>query len=44
MYISPNTRIILEDKLITKEMAIDESIIVLRKGKKKWIIPKWQLQ
>ena len=36
--ITINDEKILEDKLITKEMAIDESIIVLRKGKKKYYL------
>ncbi len=36
--ITINDEKILEDKIITKEMAIDDSIIVLRKGKKKYYL------
>ena len=36
--ITVNDKKILEDKIITKEMAIDNSIIVLRKGKKKYYL------
>ena len=36
--ITINDEKILEDKMITKEMAIDDSIIVLRKGKKKYYL------
>ena len=36
--ITINDEKMLEDKIITKEMAIDDSIIVLRKGKKKYYL------
>ena len=36
--ITINDEKILEDKLITKEVAIDKSVIVLRKGKKKYYL------
>lgn len=36
--ITINDEKVLEDKLITKDMAIDNSIIVLRKGKKKYYL------
>ena len=36
--ITINDEKMLEDKIITKELAIDDSIIVLRKGKKKYYL------
>ena len=38
--ITINDEKIQEDKLITKEMAIDNSVVVLRKGKKKYYLGK----